>query len=326
MRTEVSLFVIFTSLYTVGGQCGGSTAWQDGATDVVVVWSEEGLRATQWRGQVGRGLSWWDIRGGKEVLIVVNNQTLSKRMVLCATGNPRFQEGDAHSMSSEELASLPLQPGQNQAAYYVPDLLGKVIFFSIFLVHKDDKLVVTDVDGTITREDVLGFVLPSVVGITHHQPGVVRLLSEISQRGYQVVYLTARSMALHEYTRHYIFNQLQEVGGSSGPRFSLPDGPVFHLPRDLISSIRDPAGAHQKTSLLLSLWQCFQAHEDQDINETIMGAYGNNANDLRAYSRAGINNIFIVNTEGDLLDVSIGTLTTYSQQVENLDQIFPRLG
>ena len=70
-----------------------------------------------------------------------------------------------------------------------------------------------------------------------------------------------------------------------------------------------------------------------------MGAYGNNANDLRAYSRslffilgsswslfgnkttiiviirAGINNIFIVNTEGDLLDVSIGTLTTYSQQV-----------
>merc|ERR1719341_2175597 len=130
-------------------------------------------------------------------------------------------------MSSEELASLPLQPGQNQAAYYVPDLLGKVIFFSIFLVHKDDKLVVTDVDGTITREDVLGFVLPSVVGITHHQPGVVRLLSEISQRGYQVVYLTARSMALHEYTRHYIFNQLQEVGGSSGPRFSLPDGPVI---------------------------------------------------------------------------------------------------
>ena len=28
-----------------------------------------------------------------QVLIVVNNQTLSKRMVLCATGNPRFQEG-----------------------------------------------------------------------------------------------------------------------------------------------------------------------------------------------------------------------------------------
>ena len=70
-----------------------------------------------------------------------------------------------------------------------------------------------------------------------------------------------------------------------------------------------------------------------------MGAYGNNANDLRAYSRspffilgsswslfgnkttiiviirAGINNIFIVNTEGDLLDVSTGTHTTYSQQV-----------
>jgi len=323
MRAEVSLLVIFTSFYTVGGQCGGPAAWQDGATDVVVVWSEDGLQATQWRAQVGRDLYWWDMRAGKEVLIVVNNQTLSKRMILCPTGNPRFQEGDAHSMSSEDLEDYLapyLQSGQNEAAYYIPDLNGKVIFFSIFLIHKDQKLVVTDVDGTITREDVMGFVLPSVVGITHHQPGVIRLLSEISQRGYQVVYLTARSMALHEYTWHYIFNQLQEVGG-----FSLPDGPVFHLPRSLISSIRDPAGAIQKTTLLLQLWQCFQSDEDQDITGTIVAAYGNNANDLRAYSRAGINNIFIVNTEGVLHDISTGVRTTYSQQVENLDRIFPRL-
>ena len=33
------------------------------------------------------------------------------------------------------------------------------------------------------------------------------------------------------------------------------------------------------------LRQCFQYHEDQDINETIKAAYGNNANDIRAYSR-----------------------------------------
>ena len=36
---------------------------------------------------------------------------------------------------------------------------------------------------------------------------------------------------------------------------------------------------------IIILRQCFQYHEDQDINETIKAAYGNNANDLRAYSR-----------------------------------------
>ena len=57
---------------------------------------------------------------------------------------------DAHSMSREELASLDLEPGQNPAAYDVPEL-GVTINFSIFLIHKDQKLVVTDVDGTITK-------------------------------------------------------------------------------------------------------------------------------------------------------------------------------
>ena len=36
--------------------------------------------------------------------------------------------------------------------------------------------------------------------------------SFLSHNGpHQVVYLTARSMAFHEHTRHYLFNLLQEV-------------------------------------------------------------------------------------------------------------------
>jgi len=323
-RTKVVLFLLLVFLSCVYGHCAGLNAWQDGSTDVVVVDGEAGRQATQWRGQVGRDIFWWNRRRGKEVLITVNNQTLSKRMVICPSGSLRFTDGADHTMSSEELAMLPLEPGKNMATYHVP-ALEVTIHFDVFLITSGQKLVITDVDGTITREDVMGFVLPSVVGITHHQPGVVRLLSEISQRGYQVVYLTARSMALHEHTRNYIFNLLQEVGGSSGQHYSLPDGPVFHLPRDLISSISDPAGADQKTAILFALWQCLKSHEEQDINEVIRGAYGNNAHDLMAYSRAGISNIFIVNTVGELLDISSGSYTSYSQQVEHLDQIFPRL-
>ena len=73
------------------------------------------------------------------MLITVNNQTLSKRMVICPSGSLRFTDGKkgrnglerfcknplkgaAHTMSSEELAMLPLEPGKNMATYHVPAL------------------------------------------------------------------------------------------------------------------------------------------------------------------------------------------------------------
>ena len=36
------------------------------------------------------------------MLIVVNNQTLSKRMVLCATGSLRFQEGKQQQQQKQQ--------------------------------------------------------------------------------------------------------------------------------------------------------------------------------------------------------------------------------
>ena len=86
-------------------------------------------------------------------------------------------------MSSEELAILPLEPGKNVATYHVPALEVTIstllcfvsliqyissswasnhfdfdihffqvtIHFDVFLITSGQKLVITDVDGTITR-------------------------------------------------------------------------------------------------------------------------------------------------------------------------------
>ena len=77
--------------------------------------------------------------------------------------------------------------------------------FAIHVLDQSDRLLVTDIDGTITQSDLRGFVLPAV-GMRADHAGVVRLLDGVGRRGYTVVYLTARSMALADMTRSYLFN------------------------------------------------------------------------------------------------------------------------
>ena len=66
------------------------------------------------------------------------------------------------------------------------------------------RLVVTDIDGTITTNDGQGFVLPQV-GVDAHHEDVIQFFSRVGHNGYQVVYLSARAMALAKNTREYLF-------------------------------------------------------------------------------------------------------------------------
>lgn len=63
----------------------------------------------------------------------------------------------------------------------------------IYLWDYNDKIVISDVDGTITRSDVLGHVLPRV-GKDWSQPNTVELYKSIQANGYKMLYLTARAI------------------------------------------------------------------------------------------------------------------------------------
>ena len=90
------------------------------------------------------------------------------------------------------------------ARYIVPEL-DIEIKFSIFLYGQSEHLIITDVDGTITTSDTKGFIY-SQLGIEVEHRGVVRLLHTLNQRGYTIIYLTARSLALDHMTREYLFD------------------------------------------------------------------------------------------------------------------------
>mmetsp|Transcript_41745 Transcript_41745/g.37167 ORF Transcript_41745/g.37167 Transcript_41745/m.37167 type:complete len:86 (+) Transcript_41745:1576-1833(+) len=63
----------------------------------------------------------------------------------------------------------------------------------IYLWPANAKIVISDVDGTITRSDVLGQVLP-YVGKDWSHIGVTSLYTSMVKNGYKILYLTARAI------------------------------------------------------------------------------------------------------------------------------------
>ena len=56
------------------------------------------------------------------------------------------------------------------------------------------RLVLTVVDVTITRTDVLGHILPRV-GLDWSHAGITRLFSHIRENGYDILFLSSRAIA-----------------------------------------------------------------------------------------------------------------------------------
>ena len=84
------------------------------------------------------------------------------------------------------------------------DSLSIRIPFNVFLYEQNSRFVLTDVDGTITETDIKGHVFP-MFGFTADHEHVVELFHKIADNGYQIVYLTARSIAQDVDTREYLF-------------------------------------------------------------------------------------------------------------------------
>ena len=135
----------------------------------------------------------------------------------------------------KEWETFDLKPGGNLAVYRVPSLDVEIRFI-VYLIKQDAKIVFTDVDGTITVSDVVGKVggghgkkecleniqpvLPffsfsrqvyPYFGVDADHAGVVELYDKIAKNGYQIIYLTARSMGDDKDTREYLF-KVNKVG------------------------------------------------------------------------------------------------------------------
>jgi len=134
--------------------------------------------------------------------------------------------------TSDMLKLLGLHEGQNSVTFTVTSRFQgtQTVAASIYLWKCDTKIVISDVDGTITKSDILGNLMP-LVGRDWSHSGVAQLYTNIKCNGYEIMYLTSRAIGQANITRGYIHNLRQ---GET----SLPAGPVIMSPDRLLHSFK----------------------------------------------------------------------------------------
>jgi hypothetical protein len=117
----------------------------------------------------------------------------------------KVADGFARSLcpTSEELNGLGLVSGANTIQFVVEGGGGIVVSAKLYLWSPHAKIFVSDVDGTITKSDVLGHIL-YYVGRDWTHAGVAKLYSNVVANGYHIMYLTSRAIGQTEATKGYL--------------------------------------------------------------------------------------------------------------------------
>lgn len=133
-------------------------------------------------------------------------------------------------LTSDQISGLNLSEGPNDAVFSVTTAYQGTTKCQcqIYLWRWDDKIVISDIDGTITKSDVLGQILP-ILGRDWAQSGVTNLFTKIYDNGYKLIYLSARAIGQAGTTRDYLRSVKQG-------HLCLPDGPLLLSPTSLISA------------------------------------------------------------------------------------------
>lgn len=197
--------------------------------------------------------------------------------------------------TSEQLASLNLKEGRNVVTFtFSTPMLGKQeVDARIYLWKWNTRIVISDVDGTITKSDVLGQFMP-LVGVDWSQTGVAHLFSAIKENGYQLLFLSARAISQAYHTRQFLFNLKQDGK-------ALPDGPVVISPDGLFPSLFREVIRRAPHEFKIACLQAIRALFPSDCNPFYAG-FGNRDTDEISYLKVGIpkGKIFIINPQGQI--------------------------
>ncbi|KAK7867306.1 hypothetical protein R5R35_002128 [Gryllus longicercus] len=222
-------------------------------------------------------------------------------------------------LSSDQISRLKLHEGGNEVVFSVTTAYQGTTRCKchIYKWRFDDKIVISDIDGTITKSDVLGHILP-IVGKDWAQSGVAQLFTKIKNNGYKLLYLSARAIGQARVTREYLKSIKQGD-------LSLPDGPLLLNPTSLLSAFHREVIEKKPEEFKISCLRDIQALFPEDSKPFYAG-YGNRINDVWAYRAVGIPifRIFTINHRGELKHELTQTFqSSYSNMSYIVDQMFP---
>ncbi|KAK2857947.1 hypothetical protein Q7C36_005866 [Tachysurus vachellii] len=222
-------------------------------------------------------------------------------------------------LTSQQIERLSLKEGANNIVFSVTTQYQGTCRCeaAIYLWNWDDKVIISDIDGTITKSDALGHILPQLGKDWTHQ-GIAKLYHKIHENGYKFLYCSARAIGMANITKGY----LQWVNDKG---IVLPKGPVLLAPSSLFSALHREVIEKKpevfKIACLTDIRDLFSPHR-----HPFYAAFGNRTNDAFAYKKVGVpeTRIFTVNPKGELIqENSKSHKSSYSHLSELVEHVFP---
>lgn len=219
-------------------------------------------------------------------------------------------------LTSDQLKALQLKSGENQISFTVNRATCTAY---MYYWTSDVPIVISDIDGTITKSDALGHLL-NMVGRDWTHTGVAKLYTDIIANGYNILYLTSRSVGQADTTRAYLSGIVQDG-------WKLPRGPVIMSPDRTIAALRREVYLRKpevfKMACLRDILGLFPGRTNP-----FYAGFGNRFTDALSYRSVHIpsTRIFTINTNAE---VSLDLLTlnkyrsSYVTMREVVDHFFP---
>jgi phosphatidate phosphatase PAH1 len=182
-----------------------------GATDIIAVRHRQGvIRHSAFH--VRFGWSSGVFRGGDVVNVFVDNKKMAQQMKISSNGTAHFKNEEVETEfvqsldDKQDIFNIRFEPVLTLCGKNITSLVSRIVNVDIktqlHVWKPTDKVVISDIDGTITRSDASGHLLfwsrkwrvPILSKKDFTHPHVVELLTSVSKQNYKIMYLTARNI------------------------------------------------------------------------------------------------------------------------------------
>ncbi|MGH0177482.1 UNVERIFIED_CONTAM: hypothetical protein FKN15_077746 [Acipenser sinensis] len=212
--------------------------------------------------------------------------------LLCVPSTLQSLQQLRQRVAVHDPASLKLKEGPNDVMFSITTQYQGTCRCegTIYLWNWDDKVIISDIDGTITKN------------------------------GYKFLYCSARAIGMADMTRGYL-HWVNDRGTI------LPRGPLMLSPSSLFSAFHreviEKKPEKFKIECLTDIKNLFQLNK-----HPFYAAFGNRPNDVFAYKQVGVPvcRIFTVNPKGELIqEQTKGNKSSYSRLSVLVEHVFPLL-
>ncbi|KAH6914816.1 nuclear elongation and deformation protein 1 [Coprinopsis sp. MPI-PUGE-AT-0042] len=223
-------------------------------------------------------------------------------------------------LTSDQLKALDLQSGANSITFSLSATGAIAATARIFVWDHTDLILVSDIDGTITKSDGLGHVF-AMLGRDWTHLGVAKLYTDITRNGYKIMYLTSRAIGQADATRGYL-------KGIKQNNYQLPEGPVIMSPDRLMASLHREVIMRKPEVFKMACLRDIQRLFGEHAKYPFYAGFGNRITDALSYRSVNIPSarIFTIDSAGEvkmeLLELA-GYKSSYIHMTDLVDQMFP---